>query len=163
MKEYSAKKNILKKIKQALATPVPVPFTEHTSTQIFQVPQQYIEIEFAENFAALQGKFSFCFSALELVNQLQTLVTTRNWKNIFIKDDVLQQTLQSAGLKIDYTNNLSNCDASITGCEYLIARTGSIVLSTAQQSGRTVSVYAPVHICIAYTNQLVYDIRDGLE
>ncbi len=163
MKESSSKKNILKKIKQALATPVPVPFTERTSAQIFQKPQQDIEIEFAENFTALQGKFSFCFSAQELANQIETLLATKGWKNIFIKDDVLQQTLQSAGSKIDYTNNLSNCDAAITGCEYLIARTGSIVLSTAQQSGRTVSVYAPVHICIAYTNQLVYDIKDGLE
>ncbi|MEO6732723.1 MAG: LUD domain-containing protein, partial [Ferruginibacter sp.] len=27
----------------------------------------------------------------------------------------------------------------------------------------TVSVYAPVHICIAYTNQLVYDIEDALQ
>jgi L-lactate dehydrogenase complex protein LldG len=24
-------------------------------------------------------------------------------------------------------------------------------------------VYAPVHICVAYTSQLVYDIKDGLE
>ncbi len=47
--------------------------------------------------------------------------------------------------------------------EYLIARTGSVVLSSAQQQGRTVSVYAPVHICIAYTDQLVYDIKDGLQ
>ena len=45
----------------------------------------------------------------------------------------------------------------------MIARTGSIVLSTAQQSGRTVSVYAPVHICIAYTSQIVYDVKDGLQ
>ena len=163
MKESSARKNILKKIKQALATPVPVPFTEHKSTQIFKTPQQDIEVEFAENFAALQGRFSFCFSEQELVNQLQALFTARSWKNIFIKDDLLQQTLQSAGLKIDYTNNLATSDAAITGCEYLIARTGSIVLSTAQQSGRTVSVYAPIHICIAYTNQLIYDIKDGLE
>lgn len=36
-------------------------------------------------------------------------------------------------------------------------------MSTAQASGRTVSVYAPIHICIAFTNQLVYDIKDALE
>jgi L-lactate dehydrogenase complex protein LldG len=36
-------------------------------------------------------------------------------------------------------------------------------MSSAQDSGRTVSVYAPVHICIAYSSQLVYDIRDGIE
>ena len=35
-------------------------------------------------------------------------------------------------------------------------------MSAAEQSGRTVSVYAPVHICIAYSNQLVYDIKDAL-
>jgi len=44
-----------------------------------------------------------------------------------------------------------------------VARTGSIVLSTASQSGRTVSVYAPVHICVAFTRQLVYDIKDALQ
>ena len=58
---------------------------------------------------------------------------------------------------------LSVCDVSITGCEYLVARTGSIVMSSAQASGRTTSVYAPIHICIAYTNQLVYDIKDALK
>ena len=59
-------------------------------------------------------------------------------------------------------NDLATCDASITSCEFLIARTGTIVLSAAQESGRTASVYAPIHICIAYTDQLVYDIKDAL-
>jgi L-lactate dehydrogenase complex protein LldG len=163
MNESSAKKNILKKIKQALATPVPFPFSENTTAQVFNAQQQEPEIEFAEKFTSLQGKFSFCVNVPELVNQLQTLFTARNWKNIFIKDDALQQTLQSAGLNIQYSNNLAECDAAITGCEYLVVRTGSMVLSAAQQSGRTVSVYAPVHICIAYTHQLVYDIKDALE
>ena len=61
------------------------------------------------------------------------------------------------------TDDLANCDVSITGCEALVARTGSIVMSTAQASGRTVSVYAPVHICIAFTKQLVYDVSDALK
>lgn len=161
--ESSAKKNILKKIKQALATPVPVPFSQQSTVQILNAQQQEPEVEFAEKFTSLQGRFSFCFKVIEFANQFKTLLAARNWEKIFIKDDALQQTLQSAGLNINYTNNLAECDAAITTCECLIARTGSIVLSAAQQSGRTVSVYAPVHICIAYTNQLVYDIKDGLE
>jgi L-lactate dehydrogenase complex protein LldG len=44
----------------------------------------------------------------------------------------------------------------------LVARTGSIVLSSAQQQGRTASVYAPIHICIAFVDQLVEDIKDAL-
>ncbi len=163
MKASSAKNNILKKIKQALITQVPVPFEAGSLTWIFKSEPQDLEIEFAENFTSLLGKFSFCINEKELVNQLQSLFAARSWKNIFIKDYALQQMLTSAGLNIDYTTDLANCDAAITTCEYLIARTGSIALSTAQQSGRTVSVYAPVHICIAYTNQLVYDIKDSLE
>ena len=161
--QASAKKNILKKIKQALATPVPVPFKTTPLTQIFKPQTEDLEITFAENFTELLGKFSFCFSTAELINQLQSLLTARSWKNIFIKDDALEQTLKEAGLNINYTKDLANCDAAITGCEYLVARTGSIVLSTAQQSGRTISVYAPVHICIAYTSQLIYDIEDALK
>jgi L-lactate dehydrogenase complex protein LldG len=36
-------------------------------------------------------------------------------------------------------------------------------MSSSQQSGRTVSAYAPVHICIASTDQLVFDTRDALK
>lgn len=59
--------------------------------------------------------------------------------------------------------DLAGCDVSITGCECLVARTGSIVLSAAQKSGRTTSVYAPIHICIATTKQLMYDVKDALQ
>ena len=163
MKVSNSKETILKKIRQALSTPVPVPFPLSEGTEsVFQPPSQELEVEFAENFTKLLGRFSFCFNEKELVQQLQLLFETRKWENIYCREDVLKQTLSTSGFKQTYTNDLPNCDASITGCECLVARTGSIILSSAQQSGRTVSVYAPVHICIAYTDQLVYDIKDSL-
>ncbi|HEX8460867.1 MAG TPA: LUD domain-containing protein, partial [Segetibacter sp.] len=61
-----------------------------------------------------------------------------------------------------FATDIASCDASITTCELLIARTGSLLLSSASESGRTTSIYAPIHICIAYTRQLVYDIKEGL-
>jgi L-lactate dehydrogenase complex protein LldG len=57
---------------------------------------------------------------------------------------------------------LKDADVSITICEALVARTGSIVLSSAVSSGRTTSVYAPIHICIAKVSQLVYDVKDAI-
>ena len=42
-----------------------------------------------------------------------------------------------------------------------MARTGTIVLSSMASGGRTPSVYAPAHVCIGYTRQLVYDITDA--
>lgn len=94
--------------------------------------------------------------------QLQTLFTARQWNKIFSNEFNLSKTLREHNLKINSEPNLADCDVAITSCECLVARTGSIVLSSIQ-TGRTASVYAPVHVCVAYTDQLVFDINDGIE
>ncbi|MBG9375544.1 LUD domain-containing protein [Panacibacter sp. DH6] len=163
MKVSASKEKILKKIRQALATPVPVPFPQSEGNEsLFTPAVQEPEVEFAENFSKLQGRFSYCQNETELAAQLAQLLQHRNWKNIYCNESALKSLLLQNAFAIDYTADLAGCDAAITDCEYLVARTGSILLSSAQQSGRTVSVYAPVHICIAYTDQLVYDIKDAI-
>jgi L-lactate dehydrogenase complex protein LldG len=160
----SAKHNILKKIRQALATPVPAPFPHHENADNFyQPPTQDLEIEFAENFTKLLGKFSFCANEQELADQLNILARAREWKKIFCREPELKHDLHIHGFTNFDAADVQSCDASITSCESLVARTGSILLTSAQKSGRTTSVYAPVHICIAYTSQLVYDISHGLD
>lgn len=163
MKVSASKEKILKKIRQALATPVPVPFPlSEGNESVFQPATQDAEIEFAENFTKLQGRFSFCENEQELVKQLKVLIANRKWEHIFCADKLLRDMLSKSSLSINYSVDLHHCDATITDCEFLIARTGTMMLSSAQQNGRTVSVYAPVHICIAYTDQLVYDIKEAL-
>jgi len=163
MNVSSAKENILKKIRKALSESTPIPFPQSEGTHsVFQPSKQDLEIEFAEQFAKLQGKFIFCIDHNELVEQLNALVATQGWKKLFCREEKLRKTLSEHGFNASSTTELGECDAAVTTCETLVARTGTIVLSSANPSGRTVSVYAPVHICIAYTDQLVYDIRDGL-
>lgn len=155
--------NILNKIKQALVHKVPAPFSAASDNIAhFPVSPKELELEFAENFNGLKGRFSYCFNRAELVNQLQTLIETRQWKNIYCREDAIKEMLAKNGLAITYTEDLAHCDVALTGCEFLVARTGSMLLSSAQQSGRTVSVYAPVHICLAYPEQLVYDVQDAI-
>ena len=153
----TAKENILKKIREALSKPVPLPFPEHERTSsLFPAPQDDLDVIFAQEFTHLQGKFFYCADEKEMQQQLHALIATKEWTKIYCNDDRWNDAFSN-------TISLSSCDASVTGCEYLVARTGTIVMSAADQSGRTVSVYAPVHICIAYTNQLVFDIKDALE
>lgn len=164
MKVSSSKENILKKIRQALANPVPVPFPQSEgNTSVFQPLQKEMEVEFAENFTGLLGRFSFCTDEKELAGQLQQLTLSKQIKSIFCNEKEIKEKLTNSGFNHFSATDIASCDASITGCELLIARTGSIVMSSAQASGRTTSVYAPVHICIAYTRQLVYDIKEGLQ
>lgn len=153
----AAKENILKRIRQALSNPVPLPFPlSEGAASVYQPANDALEIIFAEEFTKIQGKFAFCIDDKDLRLQVQQLITSKEWVKIYCNEDKWNQQFSN-------TINLHGCDASVTGCEYLVARTGTIVMSAAQQSGRTVSVYAPVHICIAYTNQLVYDIKDALQ
>ncbi len=153
-----AKEAILKRIRQALSNPVPLPFPGSEGAQSIFPPQHEDDaIVFAEEFTKLQGKFVFCIDENDLREQFSQLVLQQGWKNVYCREE---KFLNLFGLPPG--KDLAGCDVSVTGCEYLVARTGSIVLSSAQQSGRTTSVYAPIHICVAYNSQLLFDIKDAL-
>ncbi len=159
-----SKENILKKIRKALSHSTPLPFPQSEGNQpLFPPLQQEIEVEFAEQFTKLQGKFIFCINQQEFAFQLSSLIKKQDWQKVYcVEEDLVAPAISQLSERIIQTD-LAGCDVSVTGCEYLVARTGSIVMSTAQVSGRTTSVYAPVHICIAYTHQLVYDLKDALQ
>lgn len=160
----NSKDQILKKIREALIEPVALPFPKSEGNSPAVVPlAQDIEIEFAEKLTALQGKFAFCQNKKELSRQVNELISNSHWDKIFCLEPKIGSLIGETVPLATNQDALADCDVAITGCEYLVARTGSVVMSSAQLSGRNTSVYAPVHICIAFSNQLVYDIRDALE
>ncbi len=156
-----AKENMLKRIREALSNPVPLPFPQSEgNSSVFVENNEDPLVIFAEEFTKLQGKFSFCANEADLKIQLQNLIAEKGWTKVYCRESKLNNILNS--ISIDTYNDLPSCDVSITGCETLVARTGTMVLSAAQESGRTTSVYAPIHVCVAYTNQVVYDVKDAL-
>lgn len=159
-----SKENILKKIRKALSQSTPLPFPQSEGNQsVFPPLEQEAEIEFAEQFTKLQGKFIYCINQQEMAFQLASLIKKQDWQKVFCTEDKLIAPFASQIDERLTKTDLADCDVSITGCEYLVARTGSIMLSATQLSGRSASVYAPIHVCIAFTNQLVYDIKDALQ
>ena len=163
MESQGARNKILKKIKQALETPVPLPFPDQLAdTPIFIPTEKELAIGFAEKFTSLLGKFIYCADEKELVQQLSALIEAKHWHKIYSLETGWLDNMRAHDFNPVTTHDLESCDASITLCESLVARTGTIVLSSQQLSGRTASVYAPIHICIAYTHQLVFDISDSL-
>ena len=163
MNVSAARENILKKIRKALNNSTPLPFPQiDDSSSVYQPSQQDLGLEFAQRFTSLQGKFVFCENYKELVSQLEQIIANNKWDKIYCREEGLRNKLAENQFNNYSHNDLASCDTAITTCEWLVARTGSIVMSAAQESGRTVSVYAPVHICIAHTSQLVYDVKDAL-
>jgi L-lactate dehydrogenase complex protein LldG len=163
MEASSGKEAILKNIRKALvhSTDIPYPAIEKADFS-FHTPKEDLAVLFAEKFSSLLGKFSFCDSEEDLVQQISELVETKNWEEVYCTDENIKSALSSFGFKSFSNKELKDADVSITICEVLVARTGTLVLSSAVSSGRTTSVYAPVHICIAKVSQLVYDVKDAI-
>ena len=159
-----SKENILKKIRKALSQSTPLPFPEsERNDAVFQSIQQEPEVEFAEQFTRLQGRFIYCINRQEMAFQLSSLIQKQGWEKVYCLEDHLCEMVGAQVADRLVKNDLAICHVAITGCECLVARTGTIVMSAAQPGGRTTSVYAPVHICIAFTHQLVNDLKDALQ
>jgi L-lactate dehydrogenase complex protein LldG len=163
MEASTGKEAILKNIRKALTQPVDQPFPGIEKLNFaFEQTDDDLSVLFAEKFTSLLGKFSFCANEESLVDQIRQLVLERGWTEIYCADDNIKSALNSFGFPEFSEKPLGDADVSITKCEVLVARTGSMVLSSMESSGRLTSVYAPIHICIAKTSQLVYDIKDAL-
>ena len=164
MSNSSSKENILKKIRKALETPVPLPFSKaEGNSSVYYPASEDLTVLFAEEFTRLLGKFAFYFDYGELVKQLEIIIRQQQWNEIYCAEEGLKYLLQKNGFGDFTQKSLAACDVALTTCELLIARTGSIVLSSALPEGRTASVYAPVHVCIAESSQIVYDVEDAMQ
>ena len=159
MKISPAKENILKRVRNALSQSVQLPFpNSEGNSSVFRTENESLELKFAEEFTRLQGKFVYCTGKAELLDSLRSLCENKEWHSVFCKTPSLLKIIREEELPSLNKGTMHEADAAITDCEYLVARTGSVVLSSAQPSGRALPVYAPVHIMIAFTHQLVFDL-----
>ncbi len=165
MKESTSKEKVLKKIRDALVDRMPLPYEKvDMDSPLYVRPEsEYMEETFAKAFIEANGKFVFCSNVDEMVNSLHTLVKTLNLRKLYYSEDFLTGMLQN--LDVDLVNDPDEviaCDASVTSCEVLIARHGSIVCSSSEKRGRKGLVVPPVHIVVATNTQLVPGIDDAM-
>ncbi len=142
---------------------VEMPFPEADKSNDFFVNEHVsLEEKFAQEFAALGGKFVYCEDEQELFQQLETLADTMKWTKIHTKDSFLLHLFNENEIElVQQGNDMSDIMVGLSLCESLVARTGSVILSSAQEYGRALPVYAPIHITIAFANQLVWDISNA--
>lgn len=120
-------------------------------------------ILFAQNLKKVQGEFCYCTDEKDFVANLLGLIKQKKAKEIFVWEKELQSFLEITDISFQKnTQNLKNAEIGITSCEYLVARTGSILVSSRQNLGRSLSIYPPIHIVVAFASQIVYDVETAL-
>lgn len=139
------------------------PKYRHESSQYLNEIEDLAEMEFARNLVKVKGKFVYCANQKELILALRIMYHEEQWERIFCMEPAIREWTDRAG--IPYTSDqdsVKDTEAAITGCEFLVARTGSVLVSSSQGSGRRIFGHAPVHIVIGRTTQLVNEIGDAL-
>jgi L-lactate dehydrogenase complex protein LldG len=101
---------------------------------------------------------------------VKNLAAAGGWKKIGTHSSELTDAVAKAlGLTVVTTdagyavNDLESCDAGITGCEALVAQTGSVLVSAPSAGGRALSVLPPHHIVLARRSQMVSDLSVALQ
>ena len=160
----NSRETIIGKIRKALKEhKLPIPFPEADKMDdFFEDGDLSPEEKFAFEFGALGGKFVYCENEEELVQQLEALADTMQWKKIHSKDSFLLNLFKENDINlVQQGDDMRDIQVGLSLCESLVARTGSVLLSARQEYGRALPVYAPLHITVAFANQLVWDISDA--
>jgi len=125
---------------------------------------------FAHNAASLKADFRQVVSLDEAARQLAALAIENSWQRIAThRHPDAFDLAQKLGLPCLVTDSgyataeLEPCDAGITGCDALVAQTGSVLVSNPSAGGRALSVLPPHHVVIARRSQVVPDLASALQ
>lgn len=164
MKDTTSKEKMLKKIRKALLEKRDNPYPNLEDTPLYEDYNDHIDLLFAEQLTAVAGNFVFCENDIQLIESLLRLAEEKNWRKIYCWETEIQSLLSKYEFP-HYTTDTDflNADVGITTCEALIARNGSVLVSNGNHSGRRLSIYPHVHIVIAFTSQLVLDLKDAFK
>jgi L-lactate dehydrogenase complex protein LldG len=136
----------------------------NTESDIFVNSEEPLEVQFAQNFVNVNGKFVFCENEHEFLENFTGIIKDNKWEQLFCLEPAIKELLKKGMIPFsDQESQLHAANIGITFCECLIARTGSIVISSKQASGRRLPIYANFHVVIAYTSQLLLHVKDALK
>jgi L-lactate dehydrogenase complex protein LldG len=165
MEEITSREKVLKKIRGALLAKNENPYPSLDSeSSVYQDFTETMDITFAREFSRVSGKFIYCESEADLRANLLSLMSEKQWEDIYCIDQEIKNMLEPSDIKIQSdAEEFNNMRPGITQCEFLIARFGSIMVSSKQASGRRMNVFPESHIVVARTHQIVPEIKDAIK
>lgn len=162
----SSRETVIQRLRKALIHPSDPPQRvrpEAAAEDPFQPLQEDLAVAFAKRLLNLNGRFVYAENVEEWSAYLRRGHEEAQNAPIFCMEPQAQAWLKAAGLT--YSSDPAHMDdrsIGVTGCEALIAWSGSVVVSSAQAYGRSMTVYPPVHWVLARSSQLVPRLKDAM-
>ncbi|WP_426058665.1 LutC/YkgG family protein [Hymenobacter sp. B1770] len=161
----SSRDAVLARIRQSLAQPASLPPRPNFTAPVHPpLNNSDVVVAFAESFQRVGGEFYYCESLKHLAVQLAGFRKRQQVDAPYVWEPKLQALLQAAGVafRANEAEFIEQADLSLTSCEALVARTGSVLVSAATASGRRLSIYPDQHVVLARPSQVVAEIGEAL-
>ncbi|GAB3297812.1 lactate utilization protein C [Hymenobacter humi] len=161
----SSRDAVLARIRQSLAQPALLPPQPDFAAPVHPpLASSDAVVAFAESFQRVGGEFYYCESLSHLGAQLTAFQKRKQVGAPYVWEPQLQALLRTAGVafRADEAEFIEQADWSLTSCEALVARTGSVLVSAATASGRRLSIYPDQHVVLARPSQVVAEIGNAL-
>jgi L-lactate dehydrogenase complex protein LldG len=163
--QVTSKEKILKKVRLALNTKSKSLYQSvDFESNIFALfKEETLAESFVKFYTEAGGQFIFCDNQFDCIDKLLDLIELKKWKYIFTWEEEMQNLLNESGIShYAAKDQIEKIQVAISGCEALIARTGSVLVSSYKNS-RAMTVIAPEQVFIVKRSQLVPEIKDGLQ
>jgi L-lactate dehydrogenase complex protein LldG len=119
--------------------------------------------EFKTNLEMIGGQVILCETKAEIVNQVKRICEEKKQESLFCFDPDLQKLMEGTILIHSAENEFLNLNIGLTGCEFLVAHLGSVLISSAQISGRRLNVFPETHLVVAHQSQLTDYLDQAIE
>lgn len=163
----SARSNILTRVRKALRKQAPRSPEPPAGAVFPEIPPSEITTRFERELLALKGEFHRASGWTDAQAWIQGIVRANQIHDVVVMphDDAREAARPLNGRVLSGTDDcghrLANVDLGVTGCDCLVACTGSVVLTTQTGFGRALSVLPPAHLVVARRSQLVTHLSDA--
>lgn len=129
-----------------------------------EAKEQEVELSlddaFVHHFIKKGGKFLYCTSGLEVINNLEKIISENNWEDITCIEGTIKDYLKKSTVTV--STEFDKSKPFFTTCEHLISDNGDILFSSNQLSTHKIASLTDNFIVFARTSQLVRDTGQGL-
>ncbi len=160
----NSRNTILQRIREGIQQKTPLPYPNLDS-----IPMTNQEVApdietFAINFTNNEGRFIYCENSEDFHKKLKEVAKKVGWKYVYCWHKTLVSFLQQKDFRnCKIGHRLDKAHAGLTPCESLIMDTGSILYSSALQSGRSLAILPPVWLVIASSQHVVTSLSQAFK
>jgi len=164
LKESTLKEKVLKAIRHAqVEADYPKKAMDiDTKSSIYPDMDEFPELYFAKQLEKAGGRFIYCKDGYDLIINLKLLITNHQYETIYTNDPDVEHFLTENSINfVNFEQGLRTASAAITQCECLVARFGTVVMSSRLPAGRKTYTLPKTHIVIAFKDQIISELSSA--